>query len=72
MQSVCHLRIYTDDDRLLTGRPRVYRASDVSNSLSSNYSSSPIQAMSTHTSSLSGLNPNIQHQKKQTKTQRSS
>src|SRR6266540_4076684 len=34
MQSVCQLRLYTDDDRLITRHPRVYRISEFSAFLS--------------------------------------
>ncbi len=44
MHSVCNLRLYTEDDRLLSGRPRVYRANHTSESLKSD---SRLEAMST-------------------------
>src|SRR6266540_3742733 len=56
MQSVCRLRLYTDDNRLLTGRPRVNRAK---NNVTPPGSPNPhltIQAMSTQTSAPKDLN----------------
>ncbi len=52
MQSVCQLRLYTDDGRLLTGRPRVLRSSELSSSQS--YNTSPLlpKAMSVQSSAV--------------------
>ncbi len=51
MHTACHLRLYTDDDRLLTGRSRVLKYSDYDDSVSTTSSSNQlIKAMSTQTS----------------------
>src|SRR6266540_4326921 len=50
MQSVCRLRLYTEDNRLLTGRPRVNRAKHSMTPPTSPDPHTSIQAMSSQTS----------------------
>ena len=63
MHSVCQLRLYTDDNRLLTGRPRVNRANDSPGSSPYTKYTLTSKAMSTQTSLLPDLSLGKVHSK---------
>ncbi len=64
MHSICYFRLYTDDDRLLTGHLRICWKGDSSILLPKINSTRPIKAMSTQTSALPDLNSSTLHNKK--------
>src|SRR6266540_232233 len=60
MHAACQLRLYTDDDRLLSGRPRVLKSSDYSDSLTASSSSNrPTNAMSKQTHASPDISSNL-------------
>ena len=63
MHSVCNLWLYTDNNRLLTRRPRVNCSSNLSVSPLSTHTSQSSKAMSTQTSYLPDLRSNNLHTK---------
>ncbi len=72
MHSVCQLRLFTDDDRLLSGRPRVFRTSDLSDSLPMPFTLHTPKAMSRQTTAMPDLNSNSQLKQRTTLNQRPS
>ena len=56
MQDVCHLRLYTDDDRLITGRPRIFKASDHKASETNAHHNPPVKAMTSQTTAMPDIN----------------
>src|SRR6266498_3819703 len=71
MQAVCNLRLYTDDDRLLTGRPRFQSRPDEAILSTNNNHVPKRKAMSTHTHDLPDLRYSEQPPKRaQTNKQR--
>ncbi len=56
MQSVCQLRLYTEDDRLLTGRPCFLSKQKLSQTPLINNLTSNHEVMSSHTNDLPDLN----------------
>jgi len=49
MLEVCQMRIYAEDDRLLTGKPRLYRATEYKTQQDNNSLLRPYNAMSIQT-----------------------
>src|SRR6266498_6003471 len=56
MHSVCRLRLYTDEDRLLTGRPRFDSCKDQLQPQMSSNTFSKCKAMSSHTNDMRDVN----------------
>jgi len=71
MQSVCRLRLYTDDNRLLTGRPRVNRVNHNVTPPDSPNPHQSLQTMSTQTSAPTDLNSPTLSNKRKSKYHRS-
>ena len=55
MHAVCKLRLYTDDNQLLTGHPRIFRPSAVTAQQDNNKTTHPNNAMSMQTTALPDL-----------------